>query len=102
MAEKTWRKRLTRAKRQGEFLDMDRWAANSWLTCAVGEHEDEFQLLSNEMAANGPRGVALRGLGWAFTRAINRNDIEKAESLYKQIQAWFQRSAKRRKARQEA
>ena len=98
MAKKTWRERLTRAKRRGRFLNEDRRTACSWTTCAVGEHQGEFKPGFHTV----PYSDVLRGLGRGFTNAVWDGTVDEAESLYEKIQAWFRRSAKRRKARQEA
>lgn len=97
MAEKTWRERLDGAKKRKRFLLTDRAAARVWDSCAVGEHKGEY-----EGTVLGPNNAQLDSLGTGFSHAINHDEIENAEAIYKKIQAWFRRSAKRRKARQEA
>ena len=103
MAKKTWRKALDAAKERGKFLDSDNDAAGQWLTCAVGERVGKYSIdrLGNDSWPY-PQALDLRELGEGFAMAVMRNNVYEAESLYKKIQAWFRRSAKRRKARQEA
>lgn len=86
-----WKKRIERAKKKGKFNATDRELAESWNTCAVGEH---FAIVDENLRVLGPSGSfggsltrrdKIAGKGIDFSYAVDDDDFKWASELLKKI-----------------
>lgn len=100
---KTWGKRIRAARRRGYFTQEDHYLAWDWTQCSVGEHSDEvkaalteyFDLVerNNGQHVYEPVRMPLEALGCNFGGAVNRNEIDEAARIHRNINRWFKRHA---------
>ena len=79
-----WQKRIDRAKRKGRFGLIDRWLAESWRHCAVGELKNITFMGSAGYRI--PADLKLQSLGVQFLDAVLLDDTTGARLLYNEIQ----------------
>ena len=96
----TWKERLEKANQVEVgfcFTDEDMDMAGEWETCAVGEVLNlKTEGLSMEQIDQTVRDLnpVLHNLGYEFTGAVHDGDIDKAETLYYEIQEYKIKEAK--------
>lgn len=72
------------------FTEEDRNLANDWMTCSCGQLDARIprNLTDDEIEVCGvPLDDELYVLGMKFTNAVEHNEIDRAEVLYRKIQA---------------
>ncbi len=78
----SWAVRLERAEKRGRFTGQEHEWADTWNTCAVGE----FNGWPSSRRLPKDTSPELEQLGFLFMYAVNADDVEKAASIYQQIQ----------------
>jgi len=85
-----WDGIITRAERRGHFLKRDLKAAQSWRTCAVGEHQGQYREVTDAYSEKAqPFSNRLDKLGINFYCAVSNDEIPEARSIWKSIQTYF-------------
>lgn len=77
---RSWKVRLTAARKRGSFTPNDRRAASVWRSCAVSELAPNVDMLDFAL-----RPSRLVTLGVDFTISVDENDVHKAAAAYKAI-----------------
>ena len=91
MKELTWKQRIARAKKKGEFTIVDQTLAGDFKTCAVGE-KFELHLKKNRKLVNFYNFFAWNKpdekyiLGIDFNVKVEDNEIKEVQQIYNKIQ----------------
>ncbi len=91
-----WRRRVACAKERGFFDDLDRRAAFSWNTCAVGEATASYEVPLNNLA---PKDPELIELGSIFYDAVRGDNFEEALGILTGIEDRLGELGARRRSR---